>query len=65
MEAPAEIQMTEWVKRGIMLVRRDALDGDDPGHPYNYIRATYGVAPEQYGIRKPSIPPARERLCDF
>jgi len=36
-----------------MMVRRDALDRDDPDHPCNYIKAVYDVRPEEYGVRRP------------
>jgi hypothetical protein len=50
---PETVEMTQFVKRGFMLVRRDALAPDDPDHPYNYLRVTYGVDPEDYGVPKP------------
>jgi hypothetical protein len=50
------VRMSTWVKRGQMMVRRDALDADDPDHPYHYLQATYGVRPEDYGIEKPEEP---------
>ena len=45
--------MSVWIRRGKLSVRRDALDSDDPDHPYNYIQRTYGVNPEDYGIERP------------
>lgn len=53
MSTPETLEVPVWVKRGHMLLRRDALDGDDPDHTYHYIRKTYGVDPEDYGIAKP------------
>jgi len=53
---PETLQMSTWVKRGPMMVWRDALDGDDSDHPYHYRKATYGVRPEDYGIEKPEAP---------
>jgi hypothetical protein len=50
---PQEIEISVWVKRGPMMVRRSALDGDDPDHPYNYIQSKYGVDPEDFGIKAP------------
>lgn len=47
-----DIEYSVWVKRGNMMVNRDALDGDDPDHTYNYIKNTYNVNPEDYGIEK-------------
>ena len=50
-----EITMTEFVKRGKMIVRRDALDFDDPDHPYQVLKAQ-GVQPEDYGYYQPVCP---------
>ena len=49
-EAPEQISISEWVKRGGMLVRRELLPFSDPEYPYNYIKREYGVDPERYGI---------------
>lgn len=46
------IEMTVWVRRGKMLVRRDALDPTDQDHPYNYVKSL-GYNPEDFGIEKP------------
>lgn len=51
------IEVSVWVKRGKMIVRRDALNGDDPDHTYNYLKAR-GIRPEAYGIRPGPIDPA-------
>jgi hypothetical protein len=51
---PDTIEISVWVKRGKMLVRRSALDIDDPDHPYNYIKAK-GLRPEDYGIDPPPM----------
>lgn len=48
-----DIEISVWVKRGMMLIRRDALDYDDPDHPYNFIKAQ-GLEPELYGYSKPN-----------
>lgn len=53
-----EIEVPVWVKRGQMLLRCSALNGDDPDHPYNYIRNVLGVRPEDYGVEKPKIDPS-------
>jgi len=50
------ISIPHWVKRGNMLIARDALDGNDPDHPYNWIRNTFGVRPEEFGIYPPLLP---------
>jgi hypothetical protein len=50
-----DLEMSVWVKRGQMMVNRYALDGDDPDHPYNYIKSKYNVDPEDYGIEKPPL----------
>ena len=46
------IGMSVWVLRGKMMIRRDALDTDDPDYPYNYI-ASLGRRPEEYGYERP------------
>lgn len=53
---PETIEISTYVKRGIMIVRRDALDGDDPDYPYNYVKDTLGLRPEDYGLEKPETP---------
>jgi hypothetical protein len=50
-----EIEVPVWVKRGNMLVKREALDSDDPDHIYNYIKNELGVRPEDYGVEKPKV----------
>ncbi len=47
-----EISIRQWVKRGNMLLSTDALNYDDPDHPYNQAVAL-GVRPEDYGIVNP------------
>jgi len=47
---PLEIDIPVWWKSGGMLYNRDCLDSNHPEHPYNYIKRTYGVDPELYGI---------------
>ena len=47
-----ELTVREWVKRGNMRVRTDALQFDDPDHPYNQLLAQ-GVKPETYGYKHP------------
>jgi hypothetical protein len=42
------LQMTTFVKRGPMLVRRSALDLSDPDHPVNVIERL-GGDPDLYG----------------
>lgn len=49
-EAPESIEVPVWWVSGGMMVRRDALEHDHPEQTYNYIKRTYGVAPEAYGI---------------
>jgi len=46
---------TQWYSNGVMMVRRDALEGDHPEHTYNWIVRTFEglVNPEDFGIRKP------------
>jgi len=51
-----EIELPVWVKRGKLLVRRDALNGDDPDHPYNYLK-TQGLRPEEYGVKPGPVDP--------
>lgn len=46
------IEMSVWVKRGLMMVRRDELPSNDPDHPYNWIKAQ-GLRPEDYGYVQP------------
>lgn len=55
------IKLPVWVKRGSMLVRREALDPNDPDHPYNYAERVIGVKPEDFGIWKPHV----DRPSDF
>lgn len=52
-----EIEVPVWVQRGKLFVRRDALNGDDPDHTYNFLKAR-GVRPEDYGVRPGPIDPA-------
>lgn len=47
-----EVEIRQWVKRGIMMVNTEALDIDDPDHIYNQIRMQ-GKAPEDYGVEHP------------
>lgn len=42
------IEIKSWIKRGIMMVRSDALDLDDKDHPINQIVAQ-GEDPRQFG----------------
>ena len=51
-EEDGSLSYPHWVKKGIMLVNRSALDGDDPDHIYNVLVAE-GFKPEEYGIRHP------------
>ena len=51
--SPDEIAIPVWVKRGMMNVRRDCLDHDDPDHTYNYIKNELGLVPEEYGYMHP------------
>jgi len=46
------LSYTLWVKRGNMIINRDALDFDDPDHLYNRI-AELGLDPEAYGVSHP------------
>lgn len=43
------VDMPEWTRRGKMLVRRDALDLDDPEHPVNELLAL-GLDPAEFGM---------------
>jgi hypothetical protein len=47
-----QVSYRKWMKRGVMIVRADALDFDDPDHPYNQV-AAQGVAPEDFGLQHP------------
>lgn len=48
------VKMSRWVKRGPSLVRRDALDLDDPDHPSNWFAANFpGVNSWEFGIAQP------------
>jgi hypothetical protein len=47
-----QIEIRQWVKRGIFIVNVDALDIDDPDHPYNQCIAQGGI-PEQFGLYHP------------
>lgn len=48
------INMSHWVRRGNMLISRESLNGDDPDHPYNWIKTNFpGVDPCDFGICKP------------
>lgn len=55
MKKPETIDVPVWWKNGSMLSRRDCLPFNHPEHPYNYIRRTYDVSPEEYGIFPPYI----------
>jgi hypothetical protein len=46
------IQIKQWMKVAMGVVRCDALDADHPMHPYNQALAQ-GVVPEEYGIENP------------
>lgn len=48
------ISYSVWVKKGKMMVNRSALPPDDPDHIYNYIKAKFGVDPEEFGVEKPT-----------
>jgi len=50
-----KIDVPVYVQKGMMLVRRDALDPDDPDYTYNYIKSEFDVDPEDYGIEKPEF----------
>jgi hypothetical protein len=52
MSSPDTIEVPVWVKKGGMLVRRDALDWDDPDHTWNYLEAQ-GLKPAEYGFEHP------------
>ena len=55
MEAPAEIEVPEWWSNGRgALIRRAALPPDHPENTYNYIKRTYHVDPEIYGVKNPN-----------
>jgi len=41
---------TWWVPGGGMMYRRDCLPSDHPESEYNYIKKTYNVRPEEYGV---------------
>ena len=45
-----KISIKKWVRRGKMLLNTEALDWDDPDHPYNQAKAQ-GVVPEDFGLR--------------
>lgn len=49
------IKIPVWIKRGKMLIRREALNSDDPDHPYNWVLSNIGVRPEDFGIEKPDV----------
>lgn len=51
-ERPDTIEIQVWKREGGMMTRCDALDIEDPLHPYNQIVAK-GLKPEDYGIRHP------------
>ena len=54
---PESIEVPIWWNTGNgRWVRRDALPGDHPEHPYNWVKNKYCVDPELYGIEKPEIP---------
>lgn len=44
-----EIEIRQWTNRGPLLVATDALEPDDPDHPYNQA-LQQGVVPEHFGI---------------
>lgn len=48
-----EIEVPVWVVRGSMMIRRDALEADDPDHTYNYVKRVYNIDPTDFGIPKP------------
>jgi hypothetical protein len=47
-----DVSIRVWTKRGNMLIKTDALDFDDPEHPYNQL-LEQGVKPEDYGYKHP------------
>ena len=51
---PEEIELPIWWSNGHMLYNRHALDFDHPENAYNYIKRTYNVDPEDYGIERPT-----------
>lgn len=53
MTKPDTLEVPVWVKRGALIIRRDALPKSDPDCTYNFIKRTYDVEPEQYGVFEP------------
>ncbi len=49
-----EISIKQWVRRGKMLYATDALDWNDPAHPYQQA-LEQGVKPEEFGIQHPLV----------
>jgi hypothetical protein len=47
-----EIEIKKWVTRGSMVINTEALNHDDPMHPYNQALAQ-GVDPADFGIEHP------------
>lgn len=52
MTAPPTLEISEWVKLGAMMVRRDALDHEHPESFPSRI-AAMGQDPTQYGFPAP------------
>ena len=49
-DKPEEISIPTWWERGGMMTRRSCLESDHPESEYQYVKRTYNVDPEDYGI---------------
>ncbi len=48
-----ELNISIYWKSGEMLYNRECLPYDHPEYIYNYIKNTFGISPEDYGIFHP------------
>lgn len=58
-----QLNISMFVSRNGMILNRRCLNYDDPDQIYNYIKSTYNVDPEDYGIQKPF--PSDEHLNEL
>jgi hypothetical protein len=55
LENTGSIEVSKWVKRGSMIVSRDALHPKDPDSYYSYI-TKLGLVPEEFGYHDTNEP---------
>lgn len=49
---PPVIILPDYWYQGSEMILRETLPPSHPEHPYNYIKRTYKIDPERYGIKK-------------